>query len=131
MSNVRPPYFAMANNDPMSWIDDGIDVDHLGVHLLAWAECSTHVTDGLLTGIRVRRLPGWTQRRQDRLVARGLWQYHAETDIIELTDYLTTNKSRAEIMALRAKRQKAGHDGGEATAEKARRTPEGTFAGAR
>lgn len=125
--SARPPYFVMANTDPLEWIDAGLDVDHLGLHLLAWAESSTYALDGRIPGLRLRRLPGWTQRRQDRLVARGVWMLDPTLDEVTLTDYLTLNRTRAEIMAVRECRQIAGQKGGEATAAKLLRNPDGTF----
>lgn len=129
--SARPPYFVMADADPLAWIDAGLDVDHLGLHLLAWAESSTHALDGRIPGLRLRRLPGWTQRRQDRLVARGVWILDEALDEILVADYLTLNRSRAEIMAVRSSRQNAGRQGGEATAARLQRNPDGTYRVAR
>ena len=125
---ARPPYFVMADDDPMTWVDAGLDVDHLGLHLLAWAESSMHALDGRIACVRVRRLPGWTQLRQDRLVAMGVWVL-ALGDEVVLVDYLNYNQSRAEIMRVREERQKDGAKGGRATADHAARNPDGTFAG--
>lgn len=112
--SARPPYFAMANTDPIDLIGAGLDLGHLGLHILAWAESSTHALDGKIAEHRLRRLPGWTQKRQDRLVESGAWQI--SDGVVELVGYLVTNSARADIEAKRAARQAAGASGGQASA---------------
>jgi hypothetical protein len=119
----------MANSDPVDMIDAGIGLDCLGLNLLAWAESSTYLLDGDVPVTRVRRLPGWSRKRQDKLVVAGLWRL--DDDVVHLVGYLVTNTSRSQVERISAARRNAGQHGGLSRAESARRDEEGRFASGR
>jgi hypothetical protein len=121
-----PFYFSMANSDPIDIIDAGLGLDHLGLNVLAWAESGSHALDGRVPMSRIKRLPGWSQKRQDRLVAAGVWLISLD-DVVVLEGYLDVNRSREDIYAIREKQRLGGQHGGQERAQTAQRDDRGQF----
>jgi len=101
-------------------------VEACGLHLLATCWSAAHLTDGEVPSIIVKRLmSGCLDNQGAEIVARlmeaGLWE-HRESGYV-LTDFLVSNRSRAQVEASRVDRRAAGRKGGHAKAAK-RKPPE-------
>lgn len=101
-------------------------VEASGLHLLATCWSAAQLTDGEVPSIVVKRLMSGCLDNQGaelvaRLMAAGLWE-RRETGYL-LTDFLTSNRSRADVEASRVDKRKAGRKGGLAKARN-RKAPE-------
>jgi hypothetical protein len=76
------------------------------------------VSDSVTLGL-CRGYENVARESVDALVAVGLWRRHPDGDGWEDVDFLKLHRTRAEILAIRAKRQKAGALGGLSTQAKA------------
>jgi hypothetical protein len=84
----------------------------LALHFAAASYCAQHLTDGVVPRTVARRLLslGDPDAIAQRLVNAGVWEELG--DSWHLIDYLAANPSRAQVLALRAKRAAAGRRGG-------------------
>jgi hypothetical protein len=120
------PYFGMPDGLPDDLLDAGLSVEHVGLLVLAWSESSRSGLDGQLARSRFRALRGWTERRESDLARVGAIVLSAEA--VTLVDYLTVNRTRAEIERIRDERRAAGAKGGQATVATTPRDDRGRFA---
>jgi hypothetical protein len=107
------------------------------LHVAALCACGEDLTDGVISTPRLRALLALTKattRQVNKLVAEGLWRHviTGETFTVEgrdgsvgvvanadgywLCDFLTFNRSRARVEAIREARREAGSQGGLAKA---------------
>lgn len=119
----------MPDRLPADLIDAGCDPATIGFLVFAYAESNRYLLDGRFPPARLRRIPGWTRRREEELKAAG--EIVVDDGHLVLASFPTVNGTRAEVEDRRAKRAAAGAIGGSVTAANAEmvgRNPDGTFA---
>jgi hypothetical protein len=82
------------------------------VHSTAIIYANEHLTDGLIERDVVDMFKGYKPKVVQGLVDRGLWHYHDDGWTIH--DYLDWNKSRAQVLAIKATKSRAGRAGANA-----------------
>lgn len=98
------------------------------IQLRAIAHCNRYLTDGLiepaviptlLVGLERLEIDGTPAREIDwtaHMLRVGLWDRHSQGYVVH--DFATYNRTREQVLYLRQKKQAAGRQGGQATAQK-------------
>lgn len=94
MKRIR--YVAFSEDLPERFLDADLSPEALGVHLAAYAVSSRGMLDGRLSRPRLRRVFGWSEAVEQKLVDAGIW-LPLHDGGVELAGYLDDNRSREEI----------------------------------
>jgi hypothetical protein len=79
------------------------------LHSTAIVYANEHLTDGVISRDVVDMFKGYKPKVVSELVGRGLWHLH--DDGWEIHDYLDWNKSRDQVLAIKATKSRAGRAG--------------------